>query len=233
MPPTGSRTPSLPIIVSSIIALLVILSVIFHSNINSAFRRFESNRHHRLHHVTTIFRDKPVFENLSPSGDAEWERALLTPKGGFLWVQYNGTTERPYGISMFHALHCLKMLREVIQKSPGMVEKEHKGQGGMHGHETGHGQDMDHIGHCIGYIAQHLLCAADSTIEPSKITLDKEGFATQFQVDGKGFQHQCRDHSELKKVVERSEKQAVKEWNWRMGDTVESVWTSNGIRRPR
>ena len=154
MAPTGSRTPSLPIIASSIIALLVMLSIIFHSNINSAFRRLEANRHHQPRQITTIFQDKPILENLSPSADAEWERALLTPKGGFLWVQYNGTAERPYGISMFHGLHCLKMLREVIQSSrPGMDGGHAHGmKGGKHGH--GHGQSINHIGHCIGYIAQ-------------------------------------------------------------------------------
>ncbi|KAL8870429.1 MAG: hypothetical protein Q9174_003526 [Haloplaca sp. 1 TL-2023] len=213
MAPTGSRTPSLPIIVSSIIALLVILSVIFHSNINSAFRRFEYNRHHRSHPITTTFQDKPIFENLAPSADAEWERALLTSKGGFLWVQYNGTTERPYGVSMFHGLHCLKMLREVIQKSPGMVKEEDKGKDGKDEHAHMQGQN--------------------STIEPSKITVDKDGHATQFQVDGEGYQHQCRDHSGIRRIVEQSEKQAVKEWDWRMGDTIESVWPSRAIQRPR
>ncbi len=77
------------------------------------------------------------------------------------------------------------------------------------------------------------MCAADSTIEPSKVTLDKDGQATQFQVDGEGYQHRCRDHSGLRRIVEQSEKQAVKEWDWRMGDTVESVWPLRGIRRPR
>ncbi|KAL8876299.1 MAG: hypothetical protein Q9198_005481 [Flavoplaca austrocitrina] len=156
MAPTGSRTPSVPIIASSIIALLVMLSIIFHSNINSAFRRLEANRHHEPRQITTIFQDKPILENLLPSADAEWERALLTPKGGFLWVNYNGTAERPYGISMFHGLHCLKMLREVIQSSrPGMDGGHaHAAKVGGHGHGHGHGQSMNHIGHCIGYIAQ-------------------------------------------------------------------------------
>ncbi|KAL8922103.1 MAG: hypothetical protein Q9172_003708 [Xanthocarpia lactea] len=230
MAPTGSRNPSLPIIASSLIALLIMLSIIFHANINSAFRRLEVNRHHQPRQIPTIFQDKPILEDLSPSADAEWERALLTPKGGFLWVRYKETAERPYGISMFHGLHCLKMLREVIQSSrSGMDGGEHSVKDGGHGK----GQSMDHIGHCIGYIAQHLMCAADSTIEPSKVTLDKDGQATQFMVDGEGYQHQCRDHSGLRRIVEQSEKQAVKEWVWRMGDTVESVWPLGGIRRPR
>lgn len=66
-------------------------------------------------------------------------------------MRYNETAERPYGISMFHGLHCLKMLREVIQSSrPGMDGGEHGVKDGGHGK----GLDMNHVGHCIGYIAQ-------------------------------------------------------------------------------
>ncbi|KAI4230241.1 MAG: hypothetical protein L6R36_000206 [Xanthoria steineri] len=225
MAPTGSRTPSLPLIVSSIIAVLVMLSIIFHSNIISAFQDLESN-HHQPRRITTVFQDRPILENLSPSANEEWERALLTPRGGFLWVQYNITAEQPYGISMFHGLHCLKMLREVIQSSHTATKgSEHPGA-----HKE-HGQSLNHIRHCIGYIAQHLMCAADSTIGPSKITFDQSGQATQFMVDGEGYQHQCRDHSGLRRIVQQSEKQAVKPWEWKPGDTVESVWPLGGRRR--
>ncbi|KAI4260313.1 MAG: hypothetical protein L6R42_004113, partial [Xanthoria sp. 1 TBL-2021] len=124
------------------------LSIIFHSNINSAFRSLESSRH-QPRRITTVFQDRPILENLSPSANEEWERALLTPKGGFLWVQYNVTAERPYGISMFHGLHCLKMLREVIQSSHSATKgSEHTGE------HKAHSQSLNHIGHCIGYIAQ-------------------------------------------------------------------------------
>ncbi|CAL8574732.1 hypothetical protein XPA_000685 [Xanthoria parietina] len=231
MAPTGSRTPSLPLIISSIIAVLVMLSIIFHSNINSAFRDLESNRHHPRRIITTVFQDRPILENLSPSANEEWKRALLTPKGGFLWVQYNITAEQPYGISMFHGLHCLKMLREVIQSSHHPATNKGNEHHPRTAQYTEHGQSLNHIGHCIGYIAQHLMCAADSTIEPSKITLDASGQATQFMVDGEGYQHQYRDHSGLRRIVERSEREAVKPWEWKMGDTVESVWPVGGRRR--
>lgn len=57
---------------------------------------------------------------------------------------------------MFHGLHCLKMLREVIQSSRSGMDGEHVDgvKGGGHGHGHMHGQSMNHIGHCIGYIAQ-------------------------------------------------------------------------------
>lgn len=85
-------------------------------------------------HSNTLFERRPILENLSASADEAWEQNLLTPKGGFLWVQLNETSKRAWGISMFHALHCLQTLRDTIQMSEV--------------------DDIGHIGHCIGYIAQ-------------------------------------------------------------------------------
>ncbi|KAL8989127.1 MAG: hypothetical protein Q9177_001925 [Variospora cf. flavescens] len=232
MAPQGSQTPSLPLLVSSIIAVILVLTIVFYSNIDSVFRTLGANRHQHNRKLTTTFTDQPTLENLSFSGNQDWERALLTPKGGFLWTQYNVTAERPYGISMFHGLHCLKMLREVIQESHPATTKT--GVEGGQEQVKKHTKSLNHIGHCIGYIAQHLMCAADGTIEPSKITYDDSGHAIQFQVDGEGFQHQCKDASRLRRIVEQSEKKAIKPWEWQMGDTVGSVWPSGGrgARRP-
>lgn len=43
-------------------------------------------------------------------------------------------------------------------------------------------------------------------------------------VDGMGYQHRCRDSSLLWEVSARPEDVAVKPWDWRMGDTIESVF---------
>lgn len=155
MAPQGSRTSSLPLLASSVVAVFVVLLIVFHSNINSVFGSLGSSLHQR-HRIATVFTDRAVLENLSPSANEDWERALLTPKGGFLWVQYNVTAERPYGISMFHALHCLKLLREVIQNGPMVHEAQDStmkasGQGREH---VKHLNSLNHVGHCIGYIAQ-------------------------------------------------------------------------------
>lgn len=103
------------------------------------------------------FREVPVLENLSAAGDAAWANAALTPRGGFLRLRYNETTIHGWGISMFHALHCLQTIRTVVRESPMMQE----GSGGAtHDHDDGHdsGRDMmldpGHVAHCIGYIAQ-------------------------------------------------------------------------------
>ena len=45
-------------------------------------------------------------------------------------------------------------------------------------------------------------------------------------VDGMGYQHQCRNSYLLWDISARSEEAAVKSWQWRMGDTIESVFGS-------
>ena len=85
----------------------------------------------------------------------------LPRKGGFLWVEYNETANEAWGISMFHALHCLKMLRLVIRSRDmmksvvGETDGADPGIGGEAKGTLKH-PDMDpmQIGHCVGYIAQ-------------------------------------------------------------------------------
>jgi len=70
---------------------------------------------------------------------------------------------------------------------------------------------------------KHLLCAADGTIEPPWLILDKAGDIVDGGVDGEGYQHHCRDASPLWEAAAGSEKTALKPWGWRMGDTIASV----------
>ena len=100
---------------------------------------------------------------MSPAGDAAWADAALTPKGGFLRLRYNETTIHGWGISMFHALHCLQTIRTIVRESPMMQEESggatyDSGMAHDHadGHDSGHNMMMDpgHVAHCIGYIAQ-------------------------------------------------------------------------------
>lgn len=178
MAPTGSRTPVWPFIFISMLVALLLLLFAFNSQLISALKDFgfnirqplhpaagvqsthKSQNYHGLPHTTALFRERPILEDLSPSADAAWEKTLLTRKGGFLWVEYNQTVNEAWGISMFHALHCLKMLRIASRSSP-MV----KSLVGVRSEASDHIEqrratidhpDMDpaHIGHCIGYIAQ-------------------------------------------------------------------------------
>lgn len=71
---------------------------------------------------------------------------------------------------------------------------------------------------------QHLLCAADGTIEPPWLRHNEEGDVVDGGVDGEGFRHHCRDASLLWETAATSENEAVKLWDWQMGDTIESVF---------
>ena len=114
----------------------------------------------RAPHMETTFQKIPALSSLSPLADQAWHQAALTRKGGFIWVEYNETANEAWGISMFHALHCLKMLRTVVQASPAVKERltdtspEDKGSS-LHDKDHTHPpMNMVHIQHCIGYIAQ-------------------------------------------------------------------------------
>lgn len=102
-----------------------------------------------------------ILENMSHEADEAWLQVLSTPKGGFLWVKYDEENNEAWGVSMFHAIHCLKMLRNTFQQ----FSNETNSGEGMHNHQmhsrgpTGIEHEHDpfdavHIGHCFSYIAQ-------------------------------------------------------------------------------
>jgi hypothetical protein len=197
---------------------------------------------------THIFLRSQALEDMGPQGDHAWND-LTTEKGGFLWVQYNETLNLRYGISMFHGLHCLQMLRSEFQQSLGLVDNGGKP---IHDHQSKRrlrakrGEDTDapdpvHLGHCLSYVAmvckaslclqkhalipqQMLRCAGDSTIEQPLLQHDDAtGTIISLGIDGDGAQHQCRDTKHLRAIAESSERKAVEMWDYRPGDTVESV----------
>lgn len=43
-------------------------------------------------------------------------------------------------------------------------------------------------------------------------------------VDGLGVQHQCRSMELASHVAAMSDREAVEDWGWKVGDTVESVF---------
>lgn len=89
------------------------------------------------------------------SADEAWAQTLLTPNGGFLSIGPNLTEDRNWGISMFHALHCLKMLR-IVARTSEMMKMADDADEDKHRHETLRDLHMSpaHVGHCVGYIAQ-------------------------------------------------------------------------------
>jgi hypothetical protein len=74
-----------------------------------------------------------------------WAGKQTTSKGGFLWVHYNDTHTRSWEVSMLHALHCLHIVRRIVD---GKGSKVHEKGGGI----------PKHVIHCMDYIAQVRSC---------------------------------------------------------------------------
>ncbi|KAJ7450939.1 hypothetical protein B0H11DRAFT_1741562 [Mycena galericulata] len=71
----------------------------------------------------------------------DWRSTDLFPGGnGFVRLGPNG---RPFGVAMFHQMHCLQMIRNAIVQ----------------------GDADHHARHCLNLIRQTVLCASDTTLD--------------------------------------------------------------------
>lgn len=78
--------------------------------------------------------------------DAREEWAANTPKGfGFMRL---GPEGRAFAISMYHQLHCLRLMRFALAAGDHSELK------------------FTHFGHCLIYLRQLILCNPDLTLEP-------------------------------------------------------------------
>lgn len=110
-------------------------------------------------------------QDLGPRGDDIWDNQILPPRGGLLWARVNDSglsdaddNTEGWGITMFHALHCLQMIREVFkvaERREGECAREELRRGdddGAHAHAHAHGhQHQDntkHATHCLSYLYQ-------------------------------------------------------------------------------
>jgi hypothetical protein len=91
------------------------------------------------------------FEDLSSKSDFEWER-LLTPNDGFL-VREIDSKRQNWGISMFHQLHCLQVIRTELQLLMNLTTLQElqpkKYPRGVKEHH-----DSGHVVHCVDYLRQ-------------------------------------------------------------------------------
>ncbi|CAK96506.1 hypothetical protein AlacWU_09767 [Aspergillus niger] len=128
--------------------------------------------------------------------DRSWESLLLPQNGGILKVRTDNNTITDYGISMFHQLHCLTVLRGLIFPE----SSQHHGASTSPSHSGDDHEDAVHWAHCFDYIAQAIICAADDTIEPPHPAINKDGNRI-LVIDGIGHTHQCRDPEPLWRAI--------------------------------
>lgn len=112
-----------------------------------------------MHHQEALtipreFTTHPALEDLSHKGDEAWETELFTPHGGFLMVRRNETVKEKWGVSMFHGLHCLQLIRSSLQQAKEMGTPSMPGGHGNHHEQHSEHLDESHLQHCFSYITQ-------------------------------------------------------------------------------
>ncbi|TVY83132.1 Oxidase ustYa [Lachnellula suecica] len=142
---------------------------------------------------TTFERHELFAEPSSKESDEAWH-SLLPIGDGFIIVNDSQALGLPpgsprpngeaYDISVFHQLHCLTRIREILSVTRHAVNHTNS----KHIMEIMVEPSMTHIYHCFDYIRQALMCAGDLTLEWPRTEKDGRRFA----VDGWGVSHQCK-----------------------------------------
>ena len=90
---------------------------------------------------------------MSHDADVEWE-TLMMPNGGFISQPDSEGIMRQHGISMFHQLHCLIMIRAEIQRLMTSVQSHNGTRAGGAKEIKQTLREEYHWMHCIDYIRQ-------------------------------------------------------------------------------
>lgn len=84
--------------------------------------------------------------DIASDDDIDWQSLLLPPNGGFLKVEEANGETKGYGVSMFHQLHCLTMMRTMLLGQAMSMEHETQGEEWK--------KDPRHWVHCLEYLTQ-------------------------------------------------------------------------------
>ncbi|KAF9524163.1 hypothetical protein CPB83DRAFT_861718 [Crepidotus variabilis] len=111
---------------------------------------------------------------LGMESDSEWfALADLESGSGYLRL---GPENRIFAVSMFHQMHCLRMINLAFLKA--------------------HIASPPHLHHCLNYLRQAALCKADLSLEPGNF--EERNFETQRS----GATHLCQDWSAVYPFME-------------------------------
>lgn len=123
----------------------------------------------------------------SPNASEDWNSMMPAGSEGFVRL---GPQKRLFGVSMYHQLHCLATLQRSTTSTRSL---ESFGQ-----------FEREHLRHCLSYLRQMFLCAANVRLEP----LEDDGSGVP-KTDGMGLEHRCRDWTLLRREVEAN----VERWD--------------------
>ncbi|KAI0942531.1 hypothetical protein AcW1_003135 [Taiwanofungus camphoratus] len=110
---------------------------------------------------------------LGIDSDDEWESAS---SAGYGYVRL-GPEDRLFAVTMYHELHCLRMLNLAFSKTASTSA---------------------HIRHCLDYLRQGILCSPDLTLEPGHFE-EKD-----FEVERMGSTHTCKDWSAVYPIMDEN-----------------------------
>ena len=92
------------------------------------------------------------------------------------------TANRMFVVTMFHEMHCLRLLNLAFDPSDPVGE--------------------GHIKHCLNYLRQMILCDADLTLEPAD--WEKQLSEGGDDLNRQGSTHICRDWETVYDAVEKN-----------------------------
>lgn len=143
------RHPLLRIAVPlSVFATTLVLLGTYHylaeSSWLSAFLKVGGSSHN-IQSLEPGLHPRTFFPETSASSSSLLQDAQVTRNGGFLMIKSDDAAPVGYGISVFHQIHCIEMLRASLFPVDGLHEHDHTGSR----HE-----EREHLGHCLDYLAQ-------------------------------------------------------------------------------
>jgi hypothetical protein len=148
------RTLLLPLVFG--VLFFILLSTIFHPQIRSNFSAMVSTvRSHACNSEPAkmiSFSDYDEFQSIGSEADQVWDN-IVTPNGGYLYQTESNGHIYGSGISMFHQLHCLQMIRTKIQVL-SFPNGSYGPPGTRQTHAHAHHVDDDHVMHCLDYVRQ-------------------------------------------------------------------------------
>ncbi|KZT23561.1 hypothetical protein NEOLEDRAFT_1170688 [Neolentinus lepideus HHB14362 ss-1] len=134
----------------------------------------------------SIFIENTVHYQINTSdATSEWQ-TLFPTGGGYVHL---GPRQRPFLLSMYHQLYCLRLLKNTIATSSSgrmtdQLEQEHR---------------------CLNYLRQAILCEPSLRLEPESQRIEDLGLPSG--VDGLGLEHnECKDWSTVFNAVGANQK---------------------------
>ncbi|KAG4422700.1 hypothetical protein IFR04_004178 [Cadophora malorum] len=99
-----------------------------------------------------------------------------------------------YGVSMYHQLHCLMMIRtlywQALRGDRNLMMEENDGLE----------EEMGHVNHCFDYIRQGIMCAGDMSMEGAADQGDSQGP----HISGIGMKHECKSWEASRKWMDEN-----------------------------